>query len=118
MPTGPDDNKILGGSIFHGRSEICKGRLLSVLSGTIRSPNLDLGGGNLFLENKMFRVKSSFAEKMFLIFPDLFPKIFFDICVISVLKDIIGVELGLEQKTLGKRFTGWWLWGKHRGGSF
>ena len=59
---GPDDNKILGGSIFHGRSKICKGRLLSVLSGTIRSPNLDLGGGNLFVENKMFRVKSSFAE--------------------------------------------------------
>ena len=62
VPMGLDDNKILGGSIFHGRSKICKGRLLSVLSGTIRSPNLDLGAGNLFLENKMFRVKSSFAE--------------------------------------------------------
>ena len=59
-----------------------------------------------------------FCWKNVSIFSWFVSQIVFDICVISVLKDIIGVELGLEQKTLGKRFTGWWLWGKHRGGSF
>ena len=85
VPMGPDDNKILGGSIFHGRSKICKGRLLSVLSGTIRSPNLDLGGGNLFVENKGFRVKSSFAE-ICLYFCLICYQKWFEICVISVLR--------------------------------
>ena len=116
VPMGPDDNKILGGSIFHGRSKICKECLLSVLSGTIRSPNLDLGGGNLFVENKMFRIKSSFAEKGLYLCLIFDPKMIRYLCNICI--KILLVELCLEQKTLGKRFTGWWLWGKHRGGSF
>ena len=54
--------------------------------------------------------------EMSLFLPDLLPEMVRNLCNICI--KILLVELGLEQKTLGKRFTGWWLWGKHRGGSF